>query len=74
MIGDFRVTSLPPNLPKGSPVEITYEYDASGRISATAKELVGYNVASAEIVRDYGMDEKSVDDAFQALQKEYAVE
>lgn len=74
MIGDFRVTGLPPNLPKGSPVEITYEYDASGRISATAKELVGNNVASAEIVRDYGMDAKSVDDAFEALQKEYAVE
>src|SRR5688500_13229613 len=27
LIGDFRVFNLPTNLPKGSPIEITYSYD-----------------------------------------------
>lgn len=74
LIGDFRVTQLPPNLPKGSPVELTYAYDSSGRISAKARELVGNNEASTEIVRDSGMDESSIDNAFEALKREYAVE
>ena len=74
LIGDFRVTQLPPNLPKGSPVEVTYAYDSSGRISATAKELTSNAVASTEIVRDSGMDESQLNNAFEALKKEYLVE
>ena len=74
LIGDFRVFNLPENLPKGSPVEVTYSYDKSGRINATAKELTGNSEASTEIVRDSGMDNKSVDDAFDTLTNEYAVE
>jgi len=74
MIGDFRVFNLPTSLPKGSPIEITYAYDSSGRISATAKELTGNNEASAEIVRDSGMDETQVVDAFEVLSREYEIE
>lgn len=74
LIGDFRISSLPANLPKGSPIEITYSYDASGRISATAKELTGNNAASAEIVRDGGMNEGQIVDALEVLQQEYDVE
>jgi molecular chaperone DnaK len=74
VIGDFRVTNLPTNLPKGSPIEITYAYDASGRISATAKEMTGNNQASAEIVRDSGMNEGQIVDALKTLQSEYDVE
>jgi molecular chaperone DnaK len=74
LIGDFRVTGLPPNLPKGSPIELTYSYDASGRISAKARELAGNNEAQTEIVRGQGMDESSIDDAFETLKREYAVE
>lgn len=51
-IGDFRVTGLPPNLPKGSPVEVTYSYDANGRIHVSARELTGNRAASTEIVRE----------------------
>ncbi len=29
MIGDFRVFNLPANLPKGSPLQITYSYDSA---------------------------------------------
>ena len=74
LIGDFRIFGLPDNLPKGSPVEVTYAYDASGRIHASAKELTGNNQASTEIVRDSGMDEASIDDAFKALAEQYHVE
>lgn len=72
-IGDFRVVDLPPNLPAGSPVEITYSYDASGRISATAKELTSGAVASTEIVRSSGLDESGVD-LFETLATSYNVE
>lgn len=74
LIGDFRITNLPPGLPKGSPIEITYSYDSSGRISATAKELTGNNQASAEIVRDSGLNEGQIKDALSTLQNEYDVE
>jgi molecular chaperone DnaK len=72
-IGDFRIAELPPNLPAGSPVEVTYEYDANGRIHASARELVGNRVAKTEIVRDMGLTEVNVD-AFEKLATEYQVE
>jgi len=72
-IGDFRITDLPANLPAGSPVEVTYSYDANGRIHAVAKELAGNRVATTEIVRDSGLTEQGVGD-FTALAREYQVE
>ncbi|MEZ6129821.1 MAG: Hsp70 family protein [Planctomycetaceae bacterium] len=74
LIGDFRVTALPANLPKGSPIEITYSYDSSGRILATAKEVTGNVEASAEIVRDSGMNDAQIVDALEVLTKEYDIE
>lgn len=73
-IGDFRIFNLPSSLPKGSPIEIDYSYDASGRISATAMEMTGKNSASAEIVRDSGMNEVQIVNALDSLAKEYEVE
>lgn len=74
LIGDFRVYNLPPNLPKGSPIEITYAYDSSGRINATAKEVTGNNEASTEIVRDGGMSDGDIVDALEVLTKDYDIE
>jgi len=74
LIGDFRVTSLPANLPKGSPIEITYAYDSAGRILASAKEMTGNVQASAEIVRDSGMNDAAIVDALDVLTKEYDIE
>jgi molecular chaperone DnaK len=73
LIGDFRIVDLPANLPSGSPVEVTYSYDANGRIHAVAKELSSNRAATTEIVRDMGLTEQGVD-AFEALAKEYRVE
>jgi molecular chaperone DnaK len=73
IIGDFQITNLPPNLPLGSPVELTYSYDANGRIRAEARELTGNRQASAEIVRDGGSSDTALD-AFEQLAREYQVE
>jgi len=73
LIGDFRVTDLPPNLPKGSPVEVTYRYDASGRIHASAKELTSNVAAETEIVRDSGLSDDGLVN-FERLANEYHVE
>lgn len=74
LIGDFRVFNLPDNLPKGSPIEITYAYDGSGRITATAKELTGNVEANAEIVRDSGMQDGEIVDALDVLTNDYDIE
>jgi molecular chaperone DnaK len=73
-IGDFRIMDLPSNLPVGSPIELTYSYDANGRIHASARELTSHREASTEIVRDSGMNAVSVDDALASLSREYQVE
>ena len=72
-IGDFRIVGLPPNLPANSPVEVTYSYDANGRIHAIAKELTGNRVATTEIVRDSGLTDAGVND-FETLARDYHVE
>ena len=72
-IGDFRIIDLPPNLPANSPVEVTYSYDANGRIHAAAKELTGNRVAKTEIVRDGGLTDTNLTD-FEALARDYHVE
>ena len=73
VIGDFQITNLPPNLPVGSPIELTYSYDAQGRIRAEAKELTGNSKAAAEIVREGGVNDAGVD-AFEKLARDYQVE
>jgi molecular chaperone DnaK len=73
VIGDFTITNLPADLPVGSPVELTYSYDAQGRIRAEAKELTSNRKSSAEIVRDGGVTDAGVD-AFEQLAREYQVE
>jgi molecular chaperone DnaK len=73
LIGDFRIVGLPPDMKKGSPVEVTYSYDASGRISARARDLTNDKEAATEIVRDGGLSENRVTD-FEKLAQEYDVD
>jgi molecular chaperone DnaK len=37
MIGRTVIRNLPPNLPQGSPVQVTFEYGSNGRLSVTAR-------------------------------------
>src|SRR5690606_11431975 len=72
-IGDFRIYNLPPNLPAGSPVEVTYSYDKNGRIGVQARETTSNKQAQTEIVRDSGLEESGLS-AFETLAANYTVE
>ena len=72
-IGEFRIMGLPPNLPAGSPVELTYSYDSRGRIHATARELHSNCVGTLELVRSTGLTDAGLV-AFERLAKDYNVE
>ncbi len=73
LIGDCYITDLPPELPKGSPIEVTYAYDQAGRVTVKAKDVTSGREASIEIERRGGLSDKQVD-AFTALATEYRVE
>ena len=49
LIGVVRIYDLPPGLPKGSPVEVTYSYSAQGRLHVNARELTRGHYATAVI-------------------------
>jgi len=48
-IGEFFVTNLPAGLPKGSPIEVVYSFDASGRIHVRAEDKTGGAMETAQI-------------------------
>jgi len=73
LLGKFRIRDLPPGLPKGSLVDVTYAFDASGRIRVSAKERTGGKAASIEIDRRGNLDEQQID-VFRQLASEYQVE
>jgi molecular chaperone DnaK len=54
-IGQCIITDLPPNLPDRSPVEVTYSFDANGRIEVHAKDVTGGREARTEIERATGL-------------------
>ena len=60
-IGDCRITGLPENLPQGSPVEVIYRFDESGRISVQAEEKTGAVSATTEIERQGALDDAKID-------------
>ena len=72
-IGDCRVTDLPENLPQGSPVQVVYRFDESGRISVEAEEKTGGRSAKTEIERHGALDESKID-ALSDLARTYRVE
>jgi molecular chaperone DnaK len=61
-LGEFVVEPLPPGLPKGTPVRVTYSYDPSGRIRVEA-ELEAFKAkAQARIVRQGPKLDHAVED------------
>ncbi len=73
LLGKCRITNLPPNLPKGTPVEVTYAFDKSGRISVSAREKKGNTEAVIEIERQGTLSESEVEQ-FGILASEYSIE
>jgi molecular chaperone DnaK len=56
-VGQFVVRDLPPDLPAGWPVEVSYRYEENGCLRVSAR-LVGHKVkAATEFVRDNSLSE-----------------
>ena len=60
-IGECMIQELPPGLPQGSPVEVTFRYDTSGRVHIRAVETMYNTEASADIKRDSGFAPADMD-------------
>ncbi len=73
LIGNCRITKLPSNLPKGSPIDVTYAFDKSGRVRVRAFDKTGGREAAIEIDRRGGLTDEQVD-LYTKLASEYAVE
>jgi molecular chaperone DnaK len=56
-VGECWVYGLPPNLPKGSRVEVRCGVATNGRIEVTARDLTSGKTATAEIHRQGGLEE-----------------
>jgi molecular chaperone DnaK len=69
-IGECVIRDLPPALPQGSPVEVTFQYDSSGRVRVRAVETLFNTSAGADIERDSGFapqDLKTLTDAMREI-------
>lgn len=73
LLGKCRITDLPPGLPKGSPVEVTYAFSAQGRVIVTARDKTSGREARIEIERRGGLREEEVD-MLTRLANDYKVE
>ena len=73
VLGKCRITDLPPNLPKGSLVEVTYAFDKSGRISVTAREKTSGHEAKINIERKGILTDNQIEDLTH-LAEEYQIE
>jgi molecular chaperone DnaK len=73
LIGNCRITDLPANLPQGSPVEVSYAFDKSGRVKVSARDKTGGREATIEIERRGGLNNQQID-AYTKLASEYHVE
>lgn len=73
IVGECIISDLPPDLPQGSKVEVTYSFDLSGRIRVRAHDLTTNKEATTEIDRRGGLNEEQIE-AFTRLANEYKVE
>jgi len=61
LVGQCTIEQLPDGLPKGSPVEVTFRYDNSGRVHVAAKEVTSGKGAAVSIERGVGAAQKERD-------------
>jgi molecular chaperone DnaK len=60
-IGRTVIRELPPNLPKGWPIDVTYEYAVNGRLSVRAKVRGTDKEVTLELERDESMSQDRLD-------------
>ena len=60
-VGEVWVDGLPPDLPKGSPVQVRCEVQANGRIGVMALDMTSGRLAQADIHRTGGMSEAEIE-------------
>jgi len=73
LIGNCHITDLPPGIKKGSPIQVTYAFDASGRVRVHAKDVTSGKDAAITIERTGGLTEEQVD-SYSVLAQQYTVE
>jgi molecular chaperone DnaK len=61
LIGECWIDELPPNLPKGSPIQVRYSYGSDGLIGVTAVDMTSGKSARAEIHRSSGLSEEEIE-------------
>jgi molecular chaperone DnaK len=66
-IGTCHIAGLPPGLPKGSPIDVTFAYSEDGRIHVHALVRAAGCSASVEIVRPEGLDGEALARQAQAV-------
>jgi molecular chaperone DnaK len=67
-IGECWIDDLPPELPKGSPVQVQCKVGADGIVSVVAKDLTSGKTARATLHRQSGMTEEEIAAAAQWVQ------
>jgi molecular chaperone DnaK len=60
-VGEVWVDGLPPDLPKGSPVQVRCEVGANGRIGVMALDMTSGRLAQADIHRTGGLTDAEVE-------------
>ena len=73
LVGNCRITGLPKDLPKGSPIEVTYAFDESGRVRVRAQDKTGGKEAEIEIERKGGLSAAQLDN-FTSIADSYRVD
>jgi len=61
VIGRCTIAELPPGLPAGSPIEVTYSFDENGCVQVRARDLTGGREASIELLRGSNLAEREVE-------------
>jgi molecular chaperone DnaK len=59
-VGECWIEGLPPNLPKGSPVQVRCGVAANGRIEVMALDMTSGRMAKAEIHRSGGLEDADI--------------
>jgi molecular chaperone DnaK len=72
-VGRCRISGLPPNLPIGTPVEVSYSFDEKRHIHVSARELAGNTQASVKIVWESGLQGPALNN-FRELAGQFAVQ